>query len=75
LEEELKLTGDLLESYRNQLKDQEKLIDLYKAEIQEGLVRFMDFVTLVTNYTTTKNNFSQAEVNRLQIINQMNYLK
>jgi hypothetical protein len=39
------------------------------------LVRFIDFVTIVTNYTTTKTNFSMAEINRLQIINQMNYLK
>ena len=75
MEEELKLTNDLIETYKTQLSDQEKLIDLYKLEIQKGLVRFMDFVTIVTNYTATKNNYSLAEINRLQIINQMNYLK
>jgi outer membrane protein TolC len=75
LEEQLKLTNELIGAYKSQLADQEKLIDLYKIEIEKGLVRFMDFVTIVTNYTTTKSNFSMAEINRLQIINQMNYLK
>ena len=75
LEEQLKLTNELITTYKSQLAEQEKLIDLYKIEIEKGLVRFMDFVTIVYNYTTTKNNFSIAEINRLQIINQMNYLK
>ena len=75
LEEQLKLTNELISTYKSQLADQEKLIGLYKIEIERGLVRFMDFVTIVTNYTTTKSNFSMAEINRLQIINQMNYLK
>jgi outer membrane protein TolC len=75
LEEQLKLTNELISTYKSQLADQEKLIGLYKIEIEKGLVRFMDFVTIVTNYTTTKANFSMAEINRLQIINQMNYLK
>lgn len=75
MEEQLKLTNDLITTYKSQLAEQEKLIDLYKIEIEKGLVRFMDFVTIVYNYTATKNNFSIAEINRLQIINQMNYLK
>jgi hypothetical protein len=75
LDEQLKLTNDLISTYKSQLADQEKLIGLYKIEIEKGLVRFMDFVTIVTNYTTTKTNYSMAEINRLQIINQMNYLK
>ena len=75
LTEQLKLTEDLILSIRNQLSGQEKLIALYKIEIEKGLVRFLDFLTTVNNYTQTKNTLTVSEMNRLQIINQMNYLK
>ncbi len=75
LREQLKLSGELINDMKDQLAEQEKLIGLYRAEIEKGLVRFMDFTTIVNNYAATKNNYTQAEINRLQIINQMNYLK
>ena len=75
LTEQLKLTDELISSIRSQLTEQEKLIALYKIEIEKGLVRFPDFLNTVNNYTQTKNNLTVSEMNRLQIINQMNYLK
>jgi len=75
LEEQLKLDDQLIRSLAEQVRDQEKLIELYRTEIEKGLVRLLDFVTVVNNYTTTKNTLSMAEINRFQIITQMNYLK
>lgn len=75
LSEQLKLSDELIYDLKNQLSELEKLIGLYKVEIEKGLIRFMDFTTIVNNYAATKNNYTQAEINRLQIINQMNYLK
>jgi outer membrane protein TolC len=75
LTEQLKLTDELITGIRKQLSEQENLIALYKIEIGKGLVRFLDFLTIVNNYTQTKNNLTVSEMNRLQIINQMNYLK
>lgn len=75
LTEQLKLTDDLISGIRSQLAEQEKLIELYKIEIEKGLVRFLDFLNVVNNYTATKNSLTVSEMNRLQIINQMNYLK
>ena len=75
LTEQLKLTEELISGIRGQLLEQEKLIALYKIEIEKGLVRFLDFLTIVNNYTQTKNTLTVSEMNRLQIINQMNYLK
>ena len=71
----LETVSDLISDLKNQLAELEKLIELYKAEIEKGLIRFMDFTTVVNNYAATKNNYTQAQINRLQIINQMNYLK
>ena len=75
LKEQLKLTDELILGIKNQLSEQEKLLLLYKAEIEKGLVRFLDFLTAVNNYRLTKNTLTVSEMNRLQIINQMNYLK
>jgi len=75
LTEQLKLTDGLILSIRSQLSEQEKLISLYKIEIEKGLVRFLDFLDAVNNYTQTKNSLTVSEMNRLQIINQLNYLK
>ena len=75
LTDQLKLTDELILSIRSQLLEQEKLITLYKIEIEKGLVRFPDFLNTVNNYTQTKNSLTVSEMNRLQIINQMNYLK
>jgi outer membrane protein TolC len=75
LTEQLKLNDELILSIRSQLTEQEKLIELYKIEIEKGLVRFPDFLNTVYNYTQTKNSLTVSEMNRLQIINQMYYLK
>jgi len=75
LTEQLKLSEELILGIRDQLSEQEKLIALYKIEIEKGLVRFLDFLNTVNNYTQTKNSLTVSEMNRLQIINQMNYLK
>ena len=75
LKEQLKLNDELIADIKEQLASQEQLIGLYKMEIEKGLVRFLDFLTVINNYTSTKNSQTVAEVNRLQIINQLNYLK
>ena len=75
LTEQLKLTDELILRIKSQISEQEKLIELYKIEIEKGLVRFIDFLNIVNNYTATKNNLTLSEMNRLQIINKMNYLK
>jgi outer membrane protein TolC len=75
LREQLKLSDELINALKNQMTEQEKLIGLYKMEIERGLVRLLDFMTIVNNYKATKNNYTLAEINRLQIINQINYLK
>ena len=75
LTNQLKLTENLIGEIRNQLSEQERLIDLYRIELDKGLVRFLDFLTVLNSYTATKNTLLATETNRLQIINQLNYLK
>jgi len=75
LTNQLKMTDNLIGEIKNQVAEQERLIDLYRIELDKGLVRFLDFLTVLNNYTATKNTLLVTETNRLQIINQLNYLK
>jgi outer membrane protein TolC len=72
---QLEETDELITNIAEQLEKQEKLIELYKVEIEKGMVRWPDYLNVITNYTQNKYNLISAEVQRLQIINQMNYLK
>jgi len=75
LTNQLKLTDNLITDIRSQISEQERLIEVYKIELEKGLVRFLDFMTVMNNYVATKNAFLITDMNRLQIINQLNYLK
>ena len=75
LANQLKLTENLINEISKQLSQQERLIALYRVELEKGLVRFLDFMAVVNSYSATQNTFLGSQMNRLQIINQMNYLK
>jgi len=72
---QLELTKNLSAEIELQLLEQEKLIEVYRKELESGLVRFLDFITIVNNYSATKATSLITENNKMQIINQLNYLK
>jgi outer membrane protein TolC len=73
--EQIRLNNDLVLEIQGQLDQQKQLIELYKVEIDHGLVRFFDYLIVVNNYINMQNNLAAAEMNRMQLINQLNYLK
>ncbi len=75
LYEQLRLTDDLINDISAQILQQKELIEVYKAEIEKGLVRFTDFLAVVNNYTNTRSSLAIAGMNRMQLINQLNFLK
>lgn len=75
LQDRLKATDELIAEIRDQVAAQQRLLNMYRVEIANGLVRFTDYILNVSNYTTTRNDLVQAENNRLQILNELNYLK
>ena len=75
LQEQIQLTKDLVIEMNGQLDQQKQLIDMFKIEIEHGLVRFTDYLVVVNNYINMQHNLAAAEMNRLLLINQLNYLK
>lgn len=72
---QLKATDDLIAETNKQLQLSHDLIDMYKAELNRGLVRVTDLILTMNNYINFKTSITQANMSRLQIINQLNYFK
>jgi outer membrane protein TolC len=75
LSEQIRLTAELEEEVKKQIIQQENLMELYRFEIEKGLVRFIDFLTIFNNYTATRYSLSHTRIIHMQLINQLNYLK
>lgn len=75
LREQLAATDKLIQDIQEQLASQQRLLDMYKVEIAAGLVRFTDFILVITNYAQMQNNLMQAEIGRFQVVNEFNNLK
>ncbi|WP_242917175.1 TolC family protein [Pontibacter liquoris] len=75
LQEQLAATDTLLQDIREQLESQQKLLAMYRIELAAGLVRFTDFILVITSYAQTQNNLVQAEISRYQVLNEFNHLK
>ena len=75
LQEQLASTNTLLRDIREQLKSQQKLLEMYRLELAAGLVRFTDYMLVIIGYAETQNSLVQAEVTRFQVLNEFNNLK
>ena len=76
LYEQLRLYDDLIRDINLQLIQQKELLDLYKkVELENGLIRLTDYLAAINIYTNTQNSLTIAEMTRLQLINQLNFLK
>ncbi|WP_439882109.1 TolC family protein [Pontibacter sp. MBLB2868] len=75
LSEQLAATNQLIQDIQEQLESQQKLLKMYRIELAAGLVRFTDYILVITNYAEMQNNLVQAEINRFQIVNEYNNLK
>jgi outer membrane protein TolC len=58
---------------RSQLKNFEKLLDLYKIDLQTGELEIINYMNTIKSYTEAKNNLTISETNKLLIINENNY--
>ena len=73
LTQQLAATNDLITDINNQLKYTQSLIDVNGKLLGAGEVRVTDYIIALNNYINAKNLITQNNINRLQIINQLNY--
>ncbi len=57
----------------SQLQNYEKLIELYKSELQAGNLEIINYMNTIRSYTSLQNDLSVNKTNKLLIINENNY--
>jgi len=73
LSQQLQSTQQLILQTTNQLKYTEALVEANRKLLETGDVRMADYILAIGNYLTAKNIITQNNINKLQLINQINY--
>jgi outer membrane protein TolC len=73
LMQQLSATEVLISEINKQLKYADALIEVNGKLLQTGELRVTDYVMAINNYLNTKNQLAQNMINRLQIMNELNY--
>ena len=73
LKQQLSLTQQLIEETDIQIKYAEGLMKAQRQQLITGDVRIADYIIAIGNYLNAKNIVTQNTINKIQIINQINY--
>ena len=73
LNQQLRATESLMDDINAQIKYSGTLIDVNKKLLETGEVRITDLILTINTFLNARNLLNQNYVNRMQIINQINY--
>ncbi len=73
LRQQISESDNLLAQVDEQIKYSESLIKVDSQLLQTGDVKIADLILAINNYLTIKNLRTTTTINRLQLINQLNY--
>ncbi len=73
LSQQLQATESLINDINGQIKYSSTLIDVNKKLLETGEVRITDLILTINTFLNARNLLNQNYVNRMQIINQINY--
>lgn len=70
---QLRSTQALIDQMNSQMRFVETLIEANHKLLQTGEVKMTDYILAISNYLNAKNLILINSINRLQLINQINY--
>ena len=73
LSQQLNATEQLIHQATAQLKYTQTLIEANRKLLETGDLRMADYILSISSYLNAKNIITQNTVNKLQLINQLNY--
>jgi hypothetical protein len=74
LEVELKSLNEMSIQILNQLKSSEQLVTALKDQLEAGNIQMTEYINSVKNFKTASRNINLIKIQKLQVINQMNFL-
>jgi len=74
LELELKSLNDMSVQVSAQLKTSEQLVNALRDQLNAGIIQMTEYINAIKNYKTISRNTNLINIQKLQVINQMNFL-
>lgn len=74
LADELKSLNGMSLKMENQLKNSNQLVNALKDQLEAGNIQMTDYINAVKNFKTINRNINLVKIQKLQVINEMNFL-
>jgi hypothetical protein len=74
LNSELKSLNDLAVRTATQLNTSAQLVDALKGQLESGIIQMTEYINAIKNHKTISSNINMINVQKLQIINELNFL-
>jgi outer membrane protein TolC len=71
---DLKALNVMSAQVENQLKTSQQLINTFREQLEAGIIQMTEYINAIKNFKTTSRNINLIYVQKLQVINQMNFL-
>jgi outer membrane protein TolC len=71
---DLKALNVMSAQVENQLKTSQQLIDTFREQLEAGIIQMTEYINAIKNFKTTSRNINLIYIQKLQVINQMNFL-
>jgi outer membrane protein TolC len=74
LTDELKALNEMSVQMENQLKTSDQLVKALKEQLEAGIVLMTEYINSIKNYKTINRNLNLINIQKLQVINEINFL-
>lgn len=74
LSNDLKTLNETMAQTENQLNTSGQLVNILKDQLEAGLIQMTEYINAIKNYKTINSNLNLLTVQKLQIINEINFL-
>jgi outer membrane protein TolC len=74
LSNQLKNLDETAVQIKDQLNTSGQLVNILKDQLEAGLIQMTDYINAIKNYKTINSSINLISVQKLQIINEMNFL-
>jgi outer membrane protein TolC len=74
LSNELKSINQLSVQIEKQLNTSDQLMKALKDQLESGIIQMTEYINAIKNFKTISRNFNQIKIQKLHVINEMNFL-
>lgn len=74
LSDELKALNEMSALMEKQLKTADQLVKALKEQLEAGIIQMTEYINAIKNFKTISRNFNLINIQKLRVINEMNFL-